>query len=62
MNTPTATQLLEAELPVCEICRRVGKLPLGSAGRIKTYCSGPAGSPHKPTRMTTKLFREVTDV
>lgn len=50
----------EVDLPCCEICRRVGKLPADASGR-KDICTGPQGSPHARTPMVARTFMEVLE-
>jgi hypothetical protein len=58
--TPKPVEALDVQLPVCPICLRVGKIPLGHFGG-KSTCSGPIGESHKRVSMKPRLFREVED-
>lgn len=55
-----AAPLLRVELLVCPDpgCRRVGKIPLGTNGGIKGFCTGMAATPHKKRRMEPTRFVE----
>ena len=48
---------VEVELPVCEKCGHVGKLPGG--GSLTFNCTGPPEKMHTRTRMTMQTFRMV---
>jgi hypothetical protein len=49
---------LQVELPVCEVCQHVGKLPAGLFSG-KGFCSGPKDAQHKRVAMKPRVFREV---
>lgn len=49
---------LEVELPVCDICGRVGKAP--NAGSFASACTGPIGNTHKRRWMRLSRFVEAT--
>jgi hypothetical protein len=51
-------KLLTVELPVCDRCGRVGKVPAAQfAG--KDMCTGPANAPHSKVRTKKVRFQEV---
>ena len=51
---------LYVELPVCEECQRVGKIPQHGMGRSKMaeYCTGPLEHRHSKRKMSHRLFVE----
>jgi len=48
---------LEVDLPCCDVCGRVGKLPIGYAPGVHA-CVGPRDAPHKRTAMKARRFVE----
>lgn len=49
---------LQVELPCCEVCGHVSKLPAGFFSG-KSFCTGPIENRHKRTPMKPRVFREV---
>jgi hypothetical protein len=48
----------QVELPVCEVCGHIGKLPIGLFSG-KGFCTGPMEDRHKRTPMVHRVFKEV---
>jgi hypothetical protein len=48
----------QVELPVCEVCGHVGKLPIGLFSG-KGFCTGPMENRHKRTPMVHRVFKEA---
>jgi hypothetical protein len=48
----------QVELPVCEVCGHIGKLPVGLFSG-KGFCSGPKDAQHKRVPMKPRVFREL---
>lgn len=46
----------EVELPICEECGHIGKMPAGIYGN-KTWCLGPNADRHK--KVAKRLYRFV---
>jgi len=55
-----STDLAEVELPVCEQCGHVGRMPNGNYGGA-TWCTGPGKQHHKRIRKTMRRFVEAPD-
>ncbi len=49
---------LQVELPVCDICGHIGKLPAGLFSG-KGFCSGPKDAQHKRVAMKPRVFKEI---
>lgn len=49
---------LQVELPVCEVCGHVGRLPIGLFSG-KGFCIGPMTDRHPRVPMKPRVFREV---
>lgn len=49
---------LEVELPVCDECGHVSKVPAGLFSG-KGFCSGPIDAQHKRVPMKPRVFKEV---
>ena len=50
---------LEVELPVCPICKNIGKI--AGKKRLDWSCVGGVEDRHKQTKMKRRLFREVVE-
>jgi hypothetical protein len=50
---------LTVELPVCEVCGHIGKLPIGQFSG-KGFCTGAMLNRHKRTAMKPRLFVEAS--
>ena len=57
MGGPMNAALLEVDLPCCEVCGLVGKIPTGASSGRNT-CVGPVGARHKRTTMKVRRFVE----
>lgn len=48
-------KVLTVDLPVCELCGHVGKMP-NIGKEMALFCRGPSGNPHKRQRMVQHVF------
>jgi hypothetical protein len=60
MPTDAPPKPLTVQLPVCEICERVGKIPGGSF-RGHNVCIGPVDAMHPRRKMKLRKFVEQTE-